>query len=241
MPDQKTHREVKVPQISLRYLADYMAASSQVRRTIIRGCKYQPIARVVQHDEAKIAVSRFIRSGMTDIASLESDAQHLRDRIADSEFDRDVLDHNADYIDRFIKIHSTLNLPAAEVLDPGKPIAMSINGTKVTAEIHFRLRRVTKTNKVRVGAAALRYAKGRPLPALVGEWQSAILFGLLGLSGGKEEAEPELKLCLTVDAHTGACHPAPTNSVSRFNNAEAECASIAERWANIQPPPGAVI
>ena len=43
----KTHNVLKSPKISLRYLADYMAASEKARRTIIRGCKYQPIARVV--------------------------------------------------------------------------------------------------------------------------------------------------------------------------------------------------
>jgi hypothetical protein len=241
MSDQKTHQEVKHPQISIRYLADYMAASEQVRRTIIRGCKFQPIARIVQHDEAKLSVSKFIRSGLIDIATLQSEAQRLRDRMADSEFDRDVLDHNADYIERFAKVYSNLELPNVDILAPGKSNSASLHGTKVTSEIHFRLRRTTKTNKIRVGAATLRYAKGRPLPLAVGEWQSALLFGLLGLPGMVDEAEPELKLCLTVDAYAGACHAAPTNAVSKFNNAEAACATIAERWPNIQPPPGAVI
>jgi hypothetical protein len=54
-------------------------------------------------------------------------------------------------------------------------------------------------------------------------------------------AEPELKLCVTVDAYAGAYHAAPTTAVSRFNNAEAACATIAERWANVTPPPGAII
>ena len=161
--------------------------------------------------------------------------------MADSEFDRDVLDHNADYIDRFVKVCASLVLPKADILAPGKSISLQINGTKVTAETHFRLRRVTKTNQVRVGAGALRYSKNHPLPLDVADWQSAILFGILGLSGGDPAAEPELKLCVTVDAFTAACYGAPTNAVSRFNNAEAECANIAERWANIQPPPGAVI
>ncbi|MFZ0496354.1 MAG: hypothetical protein WBE80_06580 [Methylocella sp.] len=240
MTDQKTHKEVKNPQISIRFLADYMAASEQARRTIIRGCKYQPAARVIQHNEAKLAVSKFIRSGQTDVSSLKSEAQRLRERMTDSEFDRDVLDHNADYIDRFAKVYSILNLPAAEILAPGKSIAVSVHGTKVISEIHFRLRRLTKTNKIRVGAATLRYAKGRPLPLAVAEWQSALLFGFLSLPGVGEGTEPELKLCLTVDTYAGICYPAPTNSVSRFKNGEAACATIAERWPNIQPPHGAI-
>lgn len=87
----------------------------------------------------------------------------------------------------------------------------------------------------------MRYAKGKSLSPEVGEWQSAILFGLLSLPGAAEANEPELKLCLTIDAHAGICYAAPTNAVSRFNNAEAACATIAERWPNIPPPPGAVL
>jgi hypothetical protein len=36
-------------------------------------------------------------------------------------------------------------------------------------------------------------------------------------------------------------HEAPTDSVSRFKNMEAACASIAERWPNVAPPPNAVL
>ena len=241
MADQKTHREVKQPQISVRYLADYMASSEQVRRTIVRGCKYQPIARLVQHDEAKQAVAKFIRSNMSDVVSLQAGAQRLRGRMANSDFDRDVLDHNADYIDRSAIVGPKLELPKAEILPAGRNVPVVLQGTKVTPEIQFRLRRVTRTNKVRVGVPALRYAKGKGLSPAVGEWQSALLFGLLSLPGMADGDEPELKLCLTVDAYEGVCYPAPTNAISCFNNAEAACATIAERWPNVSPPPGAII
>ena len=71
-------------------------------------------------------------------------------------------------------------------------------------------------------------------------WQSAFLFGYLNLVGVEAGAEAEQKLCVTVDVQAGLCHRAPTNSVSRFHNMEAACASIAERWPNIAPPPNAV-
>src|SRR4051794_23709849 len=119
MFQQKTHKEVKEPQISARYLADYMAASEKTKRRIVRDCKFQPIARVVQHDEAKIAISKFIRDG-GDIADLEAISEELRDRLADSDFDRDLFDHNADYIDQFIKGWPGIGLPKkADILAPG--------------------------------------------------------------------------------------------------------------------------
>jgi hypothetical protein len=241
MPEQKTHREVKKPQISARYLADFMAASETAKRTIVRGCKYQPIARVVQHDEAKLTVSKFIREGNGDTSPLKQAAQRLRDRMADSDFDRDVLDHNADYIDRFAKACIFLDLPDADILAPGTAPALMLNGVRVTAEIHFRLRRLTKTNKIRVGAGMLRYAKGKRLPPIVAEWQSAFIFGYLGRIGTEDGAEVERNLCLTLDAFTCNAQPAPTDSVRRFQNMEAACATIAERWPNVAPPPNAVL
>jgi hypothetical protein len=194
---------------------------------------------VVQHDEAKSTVAKFIRDESPDASILTEKAQALRDRMADSDFDRDLLDHNADYIDRFAAVVGNLNLPKAEILAPGKAGAIDLNGIKVTTELHFRLRRLTKTNKIKVGAGALRYAKGKALSEEVGQWQSAFMFGYLIQTGVEEGAEPEHKLCLTVDAYAGVCHPAPTDSTSRFHNMAAACATIAEWWPNITPPPNA--
>lgn len=241
MSEQKTHRKVNNPQISARFLADYMAASEQAKRTIVRNCKYQAIARLLQHDEAKAAVGKFIRTGNGDTSTLFGAAQKLRDRIADSDYDRALYDTNADYIDRFGQIAHQLILPNAEILPPGKSAAITLNGVKVTPEISFGLQRTTTTNKIRVGAGMLRYAKGKPLRVDQAEWQSAFLFGYLKRVIADDALEPELKLCVVIDAYSGVCHAAPTNSVSRFKNMEAACASIAERWPNIPPPNNAVI
>src|ERR1700686_3588760 len=98
MSVQKTHRMVNEPKISARHLADFMAASERTRRTILRGCKYQPIARLVQHDEAKATVSKFLREGDSNTATLTDKATGLPNSMGDREFDRDLLDHTATYI-----------------------------------------------------------------------------------------------------------------------------------------------
>jgi hypothetical protein len=231
---------VNEPKISARYLADFMAASERGRRTIVRGCKYQPIARIVQHDEAKATVSKFLRDGDSNTATLTEKAQSLRNRMADTEFDRDLLDHNADYIDRFAEVFPDLDLPTVEIHPPGKAPPIELNGVKVTTEMQFRLRRLTKTNKVRVGGAAFRYAKGRSLPAEVANWQSAFMLGYLHQTGTEAGAVAEGQLCLTIDTFGGICHHAPTDALSRFNNMEAACATISEWWPNVTAPEGAV-
>lgn len=236
----KTHREVKQPRVSARYLADYMAASETARRTILRNCKYPSTARVVQHDLAKTAVSAFICSGGGAVIALSERANQLRDMLEEDDFKRSVLDHNADYIENFSEVAHKLSLPAVERLPPGNTPTVKISDVTVTAELHFRLRRTTKSNKVKIGGGMLRYAKNRPLNEEVAAWQSAFLMAYLNMTGADPSAASEAKLCLTVDAWTGNTYAAPGDSISRFKNMEAACASIAERWENIKPPPKAI-
>lgn len=240
MSEKKTHRVVKNPTISARDLADFMEASETARRTIVRDCKFRAIARITQHNEAKQSVSRFIRDGHADAATLREQAARLRARLADSDFDRDLFDHNADYIDRFADVMHLLVFPDADRLPPGAAAHFVSHGVKINPDIQFRLRRLTRTNKIRVGAGVLRYAKGKAVNPEVAAWHSAFLYGLLGQTA-EDMTEPEHKLCLTIDAHAGVAHPAPTDSTRRFTNMLSACATIAERWPNIAPPANAVI
>jgi hypothetical protein len=57
----------------------------------------------------------------------------------------------------------------------------------------------------------------------------------------EDGAEAERNLSLTLDAHSCDTHPAPSDSVRRFQNMEAACATIAQRWPNVAPPPNAVL
>lgn len=236
----KTHRLSKEPKVSARHLADYMAASATAQRTIIRDCKYRPIGRIVQHDRAKVAIGRFIRDPDVAAEFLSEEAETLRNMMADDEFSRDVLDHNADYLDRFALVHGNVQMPAGEVLAPGSAPSIELEGVTVTCELQWRMRRQTKTNQIRIGAGALRYAKGKAQSEVVACWHAALIFGYLGVTTQDEEAKPETKLCTILDAYTGTIYPAPTNSVARFNQMRSACATIAERWPNIAAPANAV-
>jgi hypothetical protein len=160
----KTHCEVTKPEVSIRYLADYMAAlgrsSHRSGRRIIRDCKYRPIGRIVQHAEAQAELSTFICSNPPDTAPLTAAAAAIRHRLASDDFERQVWDHNADYIDRFASIWPQVRFPDGTIYEPGPRLELLIHSCKLTARLHFRIHRLTKTNKIRIGGGTLRYAKG---------------------------------------------------------------------------------
>ena len=112
--------------------------------------------------------------------------------------------------------------------------------TKVNLSIDLLSSRVTKTNAVRIGAIAFRYAKGEPLNEGVAEFQAAFAFGYLKERPFAIEADPELKLCLVIDNYGGKVFEAPGNSIDRFNNMTAACSTIADCWDAITPPAKAI-
>lgn len=242
----KTHIRHDRPRMAARDLADYMAASEVSKRTVVRNSKYEPVLHVAHHDEARAVVSKFIADRDTDLSWLAEEAQRIRGHAASEPegFERDLAGRNAAYIERFAKVWPGVRLPPkAEALPVGEPPPppLRLNGVEITVELHFRLRRPARDNTLRTGAGMLRYSKNRPLPRAVGEWQAAFLLGYLRSLDPPPGEAPDGKLCLVLDAQSGALHAAPGDAVRRFNQIAAACASIAERWPNIAPPAGAAV
>ena len=129
----------------------------------------------------------------------------------------------------------------AEISDAPGSFNLAINGVDVNPDIRFGVQRVARTNRLGTGLGTIRYAKTTPLNADVGAYQASVLFGCRKMMDLHDEAAPEEKLCLTLDCATGAFLPAPSDATRRFQNMEAACASIAERWENIEPPAGAMM
>lgn len=242
MEEQKTHTMQAAPKLSVRTLADYFAASDQARRTILRDSKYRPIARLPQHDEAKLAVSSYLRQEVADPEVLKVKADYIRAKIAEGDFERDLNEVNAAYLDRFSEVVEGISLPTADIQAAENFPAIELNGVKVTFRPDLLLSRTSKkTNKIKKGALLLRYAKGKPLAEKVGLIQSAAILGVLKMHEEEQGVEVEKALCLTLDAFGGCLFPAPGNSVSLFNNMKAACATVAECWDKIPKPQKAVI
>jgi hypothetical protein len=236
-----THRLVANPQISARHLADYMDASDRVRRSILKKCKYQPVAPVVQHNDAKQIIANHLRTRKGDINDLNEKVERLSRKICDSDFEERQLRHNIDYVRRFGATVEQLELPKAELLPARKLRPIILNGTKVNFSPNLLFSRRTKTNALKIGAISFRYSKGADLDEGIAAFQAAFTYGYLREFPFDVEAEPELKLCLVLDNQSGNCFAAPGDSIARYNNMAAACHTIADCWAAIEPPPRAVI
>ena len=237
----KTHVVVAVPEMDARQLADYMAGSDRKKRSVLTDCKYRPIARLMQHKEARTFVASTLRSGEKNPQAIIEKADFVRSKIATNDFESATNEANADFIQRFGDIVKDIELPDAEIL-PGKVFPkLVVNGVKIRFSPSLRFRRLTRTNKVKIGGLMLRYAKGKALAPPVGEYQSALIFGLIDESREEQAAEADKSLCLTLDVITGTMFVAPSRSTSMYANTKAACQSIAEQWPNLPPPKGAVL
>ena len=239
--EKPTHTLVATPQMSPDRLADYMAASEQARRRIVQSCKYRSTARVVQHHEARTAIRAAYANGAPDFKALKERGKLIATKLADTDFDAEVNDHNAFYVDHFATHGHELVLPVAEISSGKNYPAFEVNGVRITFRLDLRLQRTTKTNKVRTGGVMLRYQKKRVLAPEVAGFQSAFAFGRLCELTDSLAGEPEKKLCVTVDGWAMTAYEAPTNSVYLYNEIRAACQGIAERWPAIKPPPNAIL
>lgn len=239
---QKTHDLRPNPGMSANRLADYMASSEQARRSLLKGCKYRPRARLIQHQDAKESISEWVSSGAEGDDALQTRMEILRGGLQGSDFDKEVAEHNADYIERFLEVRPPTPAKAQEVISAGRMPALDLNGFSLSFSPDLVLRRVNRRNVTKMGVAFFRYSKNRALNPDAACWQGSISMGYLTtkLKQGLAESDAERDLCVTMDMWSGAKHFAPTNAVYRFNEVRAACAGIVERWDQIAPPAGAV-
>lgn len=218
-----------------------MAASDRKRRTLLRDCKYIRIARVVHHQRAKVTIANWLKAGANKPAQLRGRAEQFREMMADTEFEREVLDINADYLDVFAASSEKNETPAVTFTQGYEDFTVEINGVVVKPDIQCSVERINRNNKRKTGLLTTRYAKGKALNEEEAAYSSSLLFGVRQMIDEGDPEAPEKALCMTLDAFSATYISAPTNARSRFLNMQAACASISDVWDNIEPPVGAVL
>lgn len=236
----KTHREIKDPRLSDNKLADYMGASEQRKRSILQSCKYQRIAAVIQHHDARKMIADSMTSGNIDVKMLTEKLEIYEGKITDTDHEEEVKAHNIDYVKSVLSMGSP-QVNGSEFTKCQSNKKVDMNGTMISFFPELLVTRTNKRNNRKIGAINFRYSKSAKLPENVAEYQSALMFGVLRDEPFEAESTPEHALCQTFDAFNGKLYQAPSNSIYLFNEMKAACAGISQQWQNIPTPKGAVL
>lgn len=221
-------------------LAEYMAASDQARRTIVRNCKYVSIARYMQHTIAKKTLADHLEDGNPLPGDLSDKAEQIRHMLADTDFDKQKFDQNADYVQAFSEVSHKFDLSGITLTSSPDDFDRAFSGTKVKYRPDLLTSRTTKANTQKIGGVMFRFSKSGPVSADVAGFQAAFMFGFLGEFPFIEEAKPEGDMSFVLCANSGKAHATPAKPIYKYNEMKAVCSDIAEKWANVEPPNGAV-
>ena len=237
----KTHKVVKNPTVPVQYLADYMAASNQSRRSIVQRCRYKSLARTFQHQLARKTITDHLLDGNPLPGDLGEKAREIGERLADSDFDATLHQHNSDFVQAFADHSEAFDFSNFQLAAPAQLEQPVFNGTQVRFAPSLLTHRTTKANTQKIGGIMYRYAKGKPVSDAVAGWQCSFMYGYFADHPFIEEAKPEAQLCVVLCAVSGTSHTTPKKPIYNYNEMKAVCGDISERWENVPPPPGAVI
>lgn len=220
-------------------LAEYMAASDQARRTIIRGCKYVSLARYFQHTIAKKTLSDHLEEGNPLPGDLIEKSEQIRNMLADTDFDHRIFEHNADFVKSFSDVSDNFDLSGITLATSSEKFDRAFNGTKIKFRPDILTSRTTKANTQKIGGLMFRYSKTGPVADDVAAFQAAFMFGYFGEYPFIDEAKTEGALSLILCANSGKTHAVPPKPIYKYNEMKAVCSDIAEKWDNVEPPSGA--
>ncbi len=241
MSNEITHRLQANPRIRAQDFAEYMAASDVAKRSLIRRCKFRPLAPMLQHREAKSSIARWMREGSGDLAALATEAARIRRKLADTAFEADTNEHNAAYIEAFMAVCESLEIPACQMTPPMGKMQFGIEGLTVGYSPDLLLTATNRQNVAKAGALFLLYQKGKAAVEEPSLYLNSLSFAYLSGSAIVEYAETDKKLCVSVCSHSGVVRCAPGNAATRFKNMQAAAETIVEQWDAIKPQPNWVV
>ena len=233
------------PRLSLRRLAEFMAASPVRQRSLIRDTKYRSVEPEISYGEGFALIGDMLADGDLATQTLREAAEDFHDRMDVRGIrERIAYDLIGGMFDWLADERPDLQLPDAERYDDGRTWgrggAWEVEGVTLDPDVHLRLAQARRGYRA-VGAVTLRYSKSGPLDPVIAQWQASGLHGYLSDTLEGEALRPDPDLCIALDLRTGIAHPAPGRARTLMSQMRAACATIAERWPNIAPPKGAVV
>jgi hypothetical protein len=236
------------PRFTVLTLGEYMAADDGPRETILRGMKYERIARTLIYRHLYRAVSRFLVSPTHERGILAECRRALEDErsAASSPQQRENLTYEIRALEAFERSLNALGIGGLnfELARAASPLKIERVSISVQPTAHIRVKRPRGSDLI--GAIVIDTAKGQTprtdaarLKVLNGMTHSAVLLHEYVVREFPDgDPRPSTEHCLVFHAHRQdrVCAPNPYRRI--YRNIEAVCRNIAVGWDAITPPLG---
>ncbi|NMJ42811.1 hypothetical protein GWK16_16315 [Roseomonas sp. JC162] len=246
--DDKVWRVNRRPRITAFELGEYIAADDDPRDTIVRGMKFERIARSTLYRTVRMAIARYLAGQSRDPTILEACRADLlnRRRSATSQQQSRNLDHEIAALDAFQKASPHLDTAGCIVTRASIQRPMVIEGVTVSVQPTIWLRFNRNRGLDLAGAVIVDPAKGGMLKSadaqaaalLASQVTAVMVHRLVERAITQDGVRASADHCIVFHSHRQTATPAPASHKRMARNVEAACRAIVRAWPDVEEPAG---
>jgi len=230
------------PRLSANQLAEYLNATPNRRKGIVRDAKYPKTSIVARYDGAWNAITKYLcndgRPSVDLVDAMERQTAREKKPGATPWVQQDAR-LSIEAIDAFMKSYNKLGLTKLSC----KPITgsqpkLSISGVDISVSLNATTHRKETADEPLVGGMILVFSKAEASTAAREQRcrTSAVLATLFAAKHLTASGAVDPKLCFSLDVFACRMYPAPGSYVKRLSHMEVSCEEVALRWPTIDPP-----
>jgi hypothetical protein len=218
------------PRFSLNKLAEYMVATPRRRRRLIIDQIRPQTARVINYNDARHVIARFLCDPERSAKKLLEIASTLRDRAAQDpeEHGSQCMIASARALEAFAPFSERVRPNGVVVVaGPRQGADVYLSGVRIVVAPDVSL--LERGTECRIGAIKLHFSRSAPLSHEALQYAATLVYKCLSDSGDS----PTKSRCFNVDIFSQGIEIVPRAVKDRIKNLEAACEEIAERWPSL--------
>lgn len=220
------------PRLSVNKLGEYMVAKPLRRKRILLDAKYPPVFMTKRYEEACETIVAYFTNGR-DMNVVARKIEEVAKRRGETTFEVETNLNVIQALKQFYDNGDNMSLPddfeAISGLGGNLP-PLAIAGTAVSIRPEVLIHHELKGKPV-TGAIKLYFSKTHPLEAESADYVGALVRHQMQEVYDRIKVNP--KCCYVYDVFQSKQYQAPNAYKQKFNNVEAACAEIADRWNSI--------
>ncbi len=221
------------PRLSVNQLATYLVATPSQRRRIIRTAKFPPTFMVNWYDFARLAITDFIVTGMTNEAILTNEISRLYGLPASNDQEESRNRTNAEALEAFLDCYDQIELSGLMLQQaPNSAPALTVQGVDISVRPEFLLCGAHR-NQNCAGGIKLYFSKNDPLTVDSAPYITAVVMLHVQNHCQPPGHTARHANCQVVDVFARRVHSAPRAITRRFQDIDVACQEIGLWWPTV--------